>query len=107
MHYAVLMMLFTTFFHLFFLLSMAIYFTGHNYLRETFGTNHNKYFALPVVILIWFLVRLYFRKKGPAILEGRDFSVVKWWIILLTLLIIIAPLLIGIQIMNRGLRFPL
>jgi len=90
------------FFHGFFLLILFNHLTDTNILASAFGKNHSKFFWIPFVAAIMFLIHRVFKRKSEAILakyRNRELLTAKH--VLLVLAILIGPLIIGIQLLNK------
>jgi hypothetical protein len=90
------------FFHIFFLYTSFSYFTNINPLALLFGTDHSKFYWLPLVIGVIFLIHRIFKKRSVKILNEKNLSrqVLNLRNTLLVLILVFGPLIIGIAFLD-------
>jgi hypothetical protein len=95
----------TIFFQLFLVANIITFFTGVNLAGKPFSQDYftNKLYWMPFVLVYLYLFVLYYtHKRAMAIVNKypKDYKVVTLKNILLVLLIMIVPLIIGIQFLQ-------
>ncbi|TAE08320.1 MAG: hypothetical protein EAZ47_09465 [Bacteroidetes bacterium] len=97
----------TIFFHLFLVVNIITYFTGFNLAGKPFSQDYfiNKLYMLPFgLVYLYSFVLFYTHKRAMAIVNKypQDYKVITFKNVLLVLLIMIVPLLIGIQFLQHS-----
>ncbi len=90
------------FFHMFFLYNAFTNYTNINPLALAFGTNKSKFFWIPLVVAIMFLIYRIFKKRSNQILTPKNLErqLLTPKNIIIVVLIVFGPLILGIQFLN-------
>jgi len=91
------------FFHMFFISNIFLYFSKYNSLRSVIDLGSNKYYLIPIVLLIVFgLYRLFNKSRMDHLIEKYDSqeNLVNVKSSILMLIITILPFLLGIWLLN-------
>jgi hypothetical protein len=97
----------TVFFQLFLMANIITFFTGVNLAGKPYSQDYftNKLYWMPFVIVYGYLFILYFTHKRAMDIVNKypeDYKVLTIRNVLLVLLIMIAPLLVGIQFLQHS-----
>lgn len=97
----------TIFFHLFMIANIVTFFTGINFAGKPFSQDYftNKLYWMPFAMVYGYIFVLYYNHKRAMKIVNKypeDYKVITFKNILLVLLIMIVPLLIGIQFLNHS-----
>jgi len=88
--------------HGFFVVTTINFITESNFLASGFGKNSHKFYAAPFIIAIMFFVHRIFKKKSERIIEKyKGKKMLTATNILFAVLLIIVPLILGIQFLNH------
>lgn len=92
----------TIFFHLFFLYTAFSYFTNLNPLAIAFGTDNSKFFWIPLVVVLMFLIHRIFKRRADKILTSENLNkeLLTFKNIITVVLLVFGPLFLGIQFLN-------
>src|SRR5690606_35434181 len=90
------------FFHMFFLYTAFSYFTNINPLAMAFGTDNSKFFWIPLVVAIMFLIHKVFKKRATKILtpHNLDRQLFTMQNVIMVILIVFGPLILGIPFLK-------